>query len=64
MTKPRHASRPTRVDYILATAELSGPGPSPFLRELLCQYREGILSSAQLIERLKAHYQQSSCRFD
>lgn len=64
MTKTLHASRPTRVDYVLGTAELSGPGPSPFLADLLYQYREGILSSAQLIEHLKAHYQQSSRCFD
>lgn len=56
MTKTRHASRATSLDYVLGTAQLSGSAPSPFLSDLLCQYREGIISSRQLIERLRAHY--------
>ncbi len=59
MTKTRQASRAASLDHVLGTAQLSGLGPSPFLAELLCQYREGILSSRQLIERLKEHYQLS-----
>ena len=57
MTKTRHPSRVTSLDYVLGTAQLSGSAPSPFLAGLICQYREGILSSTQLIQRLKAHYQ-------
>ena len=60
MTKTRHPSRGTSLAYVLGTAQLSGSGPSPFLAGLLWQYREGILSSTQLIQRLKAHYQLSS----
>ncbi len=54
-----YASRAARLDNVIASAQLSGLAPSPYLADLLCQYRAGILSSAQLIESLKAHYQQS-----
>lgn len=54
-----HASRAARLDYVMASAQLSGLAPSPYLADLLYQYRAGILSSAQLIESLKVHYQRS-----
>jgi hypothetical protein len=51
------ATRAMYADHVVASARLSGLAPSPHLAGLLCQYRAGILSSAQLIESIKAHYQ-------
>ena len=43
------AERAADVDHVVASARLSGRPPSPFLAELLDEYRAGRLSSAQLL---------------
>lgn len=53
------ATRAMNADHAVASARLSGLNPSPHLASLLCQYRAGLLSSVQLLESLKTHYQRS-----
>lgn len=53
------AARRAHVDHALASALLAGQAPSALLEELLSEYRAGHLSSAQLVDAVKAHYQRS-----
>lgn len=48
--------RAAHVDQTVASAQLSGQSPSPFLAGLLNEYRAGRLSSAQLLAKARAHY--------
>ncbi len=50
------AERSADVEHVVASARLSGQPPSPFLAELLNEYRAGRLSSAQLLAKARAHY--------
>ncbi|WP_409372516.1 hypothetical protein [Pseudomonas fluvialis] len=53
------SKREMHVDHTVASAQLSGLTPSPHLAGLLSQYRAGTMSSAQLIESLKAYYRRA-----
>ena len=52
-------SKVARADYVehaVASAQLSGRAPSSYLASLLNEYRLGRLSSAQLLDKARAHY--------
>lgn len=50
------AERAAHVDHVVASARLSGQSPSPFLADLLNEYRAGRLSSALLLAKARTHY--------
>lgn len=50
-------TRKANVDHVLATSRLEMAHPSPFLAMKLADYRDGKITSAQLVQLLRAHYE-------
>ncbi len=53
---PTNSKREQHVDHALTTTRLSGIKPSAKFIELADQYKEGIISSEQLTDKIKEHY--------
>ncbi|HBN9565035.1 hypothetical protein ACIUYN_29385 [Pseudomonas aeruginosa] len=49
--------RTRNVEHVEATNRLSGAKPSARLIELMEQYRTGEITSAEMVARIKRHYQ-------
>jgi len=48
--------RDQHVKQALASAELAGHQPSAKLLELTDQYRKGMISAGEMVERMRKHY--------
>lgn len=49
--------RTRNIEHVEATNRLSGAKPSALMMKLLERYRAGEISSAEMVARVKLHYQ-------
>lgn len=51
-----YRARASNISHVLATSRHAGVLPSSFMLKLLSQYKSGEISSAQVVEQMKAKH--------